>query len=69
MAKLAAPDAGRDRGREGGPVTRRDLILGGPRLWLLAWRVGRKAALPAWGMACLARLDAWAVRLHQRGER
>ena len=43
-------------------MTRRELILGGPRLWLLAWRVGRKRALPAFASSLLAWLDRRAAQ-------
>jgi hypothetical protein len=50
-------------------VTRRELIVGGPRLWLLAWRFHRKTALPAFASALLAALDRAAERLHrERGK-
>jgi hypothetical protein len=49
-------------------VTRRALILGGPRLWLLAWRVSRKRALPTVASSLLAWLDGIAAR-SQRGIR
>jgi hypothetical protein len=38
------------------------------RLALLRLRVQLGRPLPAFAMACLAQLDAWAVRLHREGE-
>jgi hypothetical protein len=54
-------------------MTRRELIVGGPRLWLLAWRFNRKTALPAFAMSALRILDRWSAErtidrvLEQRG--
>jgi hypothetical protein len=43
-------------------MSRRKLLLGGPRLWLLAWRVGRKAPLPAFASSLLLWLDRWSTK-------
>jgi hypothetical protein len=49
-------------------MTRRDLIFGGPRLWLLAWRLSRGSALPGCAATLLAWLDRWALRIHREAE-